>query len=184
MDGTLTEKVNYKAPKLDEYGNPIVKMKTIRGGSRGFFKLMRKESGGKRGRPQTKPAKAASTLKYAKRGTEKGYYSKGKVAERKAKAQAKREAKAAAKAAELAANFGLTPKVRKTLETTAARSAISMRTIESRRRKPLPNYVPGFAGIPTKSRGRKIKVSNMTPFSTKVGGAPAPKLAVVSGPFS
>jgi hypothetical protein len=153
MDGTYTEKVNYKAPKLDEYGNPIVKMKTMRGGSRGFFKLMRKGSGGKRGRPRTKPAKAASTRKYTKRGTEKGYYSKGKVAERKAKAQAKREAKAAAKAAELAANFGLTPKVRKTLETTAARSAISMRTIEPRRRKPLPNYVPGFAGIPTKSRG-------------------------------
>ena len=57
MDGTYTEKVNYKAPKLDEYGNPIVKMKTMRGGSRGFFKLMRKGSGSgaKRGRPRTRP---------------------------------------------------------------------------------------------------------------------------------
>ena len=180
MDGTYTEKVNYKAPKLDEYGNPIVKMKTIRGGSRGFFKLMRKGSGGKRGRPRTRPERTTPKRPYKRSFN----HTKAKIAERKATAQAKRAAKAAAKAAELAENFGLTPKVRKTLETTAARSAISMRTIEPRRRKPRPNYVPGFAGIPTKSIGRKIKVSNMTPFSTKVGGAPAPKLAVVSGPFS
>ena len=168
MDGTYTEKVNYRAPKLDEYGNPVIIFKTMKGGSRGFFKMMRKGSktGAKRGRPRTKPAKAASTRKYTKRGTEKGYYSKAKKAERKSKTQAKRDAKAAAKAAELAASFGLTSKVRNTLDKTAARSAISMRTIEPRRRKPLGDYVPGFSGLAVPpSKGRKAKIANRVPFS-------------------
>ena len=67
MDGTYTEKVNYKAPKLDEYGNPIVKMKTMRGGSRGFFKLMRKGSGGKRGRPRNRQEKTTPKRPYKRR---------------------------------------------------------------------------------------------------------------------
>ena len=44
MDGSYTEKVNYKAPKLDAYGNPVINFKTIEGKSKGFFKMMRKGS--------------------------------------------------------------------------------------------------------------------------------------------
>jgi hypothetical protein len=148
MDGTYTEKVNYTKPKLDEYGNPVINFKSMKAGSKGFFR-----KGGKRGRPRTRPERTTPKRPYKRSFN----HTKAKIAERKALAQAKREAKAAAKAALLAENFGMTPSVRKTLEKTAARSAISMRTIEPRRRGPLPDYVPGFHGIPAKSRGGKLK---------------------------
>jgi hypothetical protein len=38
MSGTYTEKVNYKEPKLDEYGNPVINFKSMKGGTRDFFK--------------------------------------------------------------------------------------------------------------------------------------------------
>ena len=119
-----------------------------------------------RGRPRTKPARTTQVRKYTRRGTEKGYYSKAKKAERKAKTQAKRDAKAAAKAAELAAIFGMTSKVRNTIDKTFARRSISMRSIEPRRRKPLGEYYTGFSGIPAPpSKGRKAKIVNRVPFS-------------------
>ena len=157
MDGTYTEKVNYTNPKLDQYGNPVINFKSMKAGSKGFFR-----KGGKRGRPRTRPERTTPKRPY-KRSKE---HTKAKIVERKAAAQAKRAAKAAAKAAELAENGGLSPKTRRTIEKTAARSAISMRTIEPRRRSPLPNYVPGFAGIPAKSRGGKAKIPIIVPFSS------------------
>ena len=157
MDGTYTEKVNYTKPKLDQYGNPVINFKSMKAGSKGFFR-----KGGKRGRPRTRPERTTPKRKYV-RSKE---HTKAKIAERKALAQAKRAAKAAAKAAELAENGGLSPKTRRTIEKTAARSAISMRTIERKRRGPLPDYVPGFAGLPAKRRGGKANLANIVPFSS------------------
>ena len=116
----------------------------MKAGSKGFFR-----KGGKRGRPRTRPERTTPKRKY-----QRSYnHTKAKIAERKAALQAKRAAKAAAKAAELAENFGMSPKTRRTIEKTAARSAISMRTIERKQRKPLPNHVPGLPVIPVKSKG-------------------------------
>ena len=61
MDGTYTEKVNYTKPKHDQYGNPVVNFKSMKIRSGSIFRSGRKPTGAKRGRPQTKPAKAAST---------------------------------------------------------------------------------------------------------------------------
>ena len=60
----------------------------------------------------------------------------------------------------------MTSKVRNTIDKTMARTAISMRSIEPRRRKPLGEYYPGFSGIPAPpSKGRKAKIVNRVPFS-------------------
>jgi hypothetical protein len=81
MDGTYTEKVNYKAPKLDEYGNPVINMKSMKATSRGFFKMMRTK--GKRGRPRTRPERTTP-----KRPYKRSYnFTKAKIAERKAAAR-------------------------------------------------------------------------------------------------
>ena len=66
-----------------------------------------------RGRPRTKPVRTTQVRKYTRRGTEKNYYSKASIAQRKANAQMAREdrrsRKAAAHAAKQAAKEGSSP---------------------------------------------------------------------------
>ena len=98
MDGTYTEKVNYKAPKLDAYGNPVINMKTIGGKSKGFFKMMRKGSESepkKRGRPRTRPERTTPKRPYVRSYN----FTEAKIAERKLLAKAKRATKMANKRA-------------------------------------------------------------------------------------
>ena len=56
-----------------------------------------------RGRPRTKPARTTEVRKYTRRNTEKGYFSKARIAERKANAQMVREDRRSSKAAAHAA---------------------------------------------------------------------------------
>ena len=51
MDGTYTEKVNYTKPKLDEYGNPVMNIKSMK--IRSGYVFRKGRGGGKRGRPRT-----------------------------------------------------------------------------------------------------------------------------------
>ena len=99
MDGTYTEKVNYTRPKLDEYGNPVIKrLKTMRGGTRGIFERIRKgykAPGGKRGRPRTRPERTTPKRPYVRSYN----FTKAKIAERKLLAKAKRATKMANKRA-------------------------------------------------------------------------------------
>ena len=56
-----------------------------------------------RGRPRTKPVRTTQVRKYTRRGTEKGYFSKASIAQRKANAQMAREDRRSSKAAAHAA---------------------------------------------------------------------------------
>ena len=51
-----------------------------------------------RGRPRTKPVRTTQVRKYTRRGTEKGYYSKARIAERRSNAQMAREERRSRKA--------------------------------------------------------------------------------------
>ena len=52
-----------------------------------------------RGRPRTKPVRTTQVRKYTRRGTEKNYYFKASIAQRKANAQMAREDRRSRKAA-------------------------------------------------------------------------------------
>ena len=52
-----------------------------------------------RGRPRTKPVRTTQVRKYTMRGTEKNYYSKASIAQRKANGQMAREERRSRKAA-------------------------------------------------------------------------------------
>ena len=166
------KKLEKKGIVVDSAGN-VINMRTSKVRTTPLW-MRKNATGGKRGRPRTKPAKTTQPRKY-KRSYEHTKEAKAKrkaaTAERKAAREAERAAKAAAKAAAIEAK-------------TKARGLISMMQIERKRSRPKTIYMPGEYLTNGKVSKRKNKVANITPFSKKVRGAPAPTLPVVSGPFS
>ena len=166
------KKLEKKGIVVDSAGN-VLNMRSTKVRTTPLW-MRKNATGGKRGRPRTKPARTTQKRKYKRsyeHTKEAKARKKAEAAERKAMRQAERETKAAAKAAAIDAK-------------TKARGLISMMGIERKRSRPKTIYMPGEYLTNGKVSKRKNKIANITPFSKKVRGAPAPTLPVVSGPFS
>ena len=166
------KKLEKKGIVIDSAGN-VIDMRSTKVRTTPLW-MKKKSTGGKRGRPRTKPARTTQPRKYKRSwGHTKEAKAKRKAdaAERKAARQAERAAKAAAKAAAIAAK-------------TQERGLVSMMGIERKRSRPKTIYMPGEYLTNGKVSKRKNRIANIMPFSKKVRGAPAPTLPVVSGSFS
>ena len=175
-----TETIRNSIKKLEKKGividsnGYVIDMRTTKVRTTPLGMRKKKSTGGKRGRPRTRPERTTQPRKY-KRSWEH-------TKEAKAKAKALREEKRAAKAAEKAAAKAARDAAIEAK--TKERGFASMMQIERKRSRPKTIYMPGEYLTNGKVSKRKNKVANITPFSKKVRGAPAPTLPVVSGTFS